>query len=335
MQRRPFGETTAGEPVDVFTLTSRTGIEVSIITYGSAVQQLWVPDREGRRANVVLGFATLDGYLAHDGHYFGAIVGRFAIWIAGGRFTLDGVVHELLQNDHGNSLHGGPRGFDKHVWQVLAADEASLSLRYTSPDGEMGYSGTLVADVVYTLARNALRIDYRAITDAPTVVNLTNHTCWNLAGEGAGPVDEHLLTLNASAYTPVGAGLLPTGEIASVDGTPLDFRAAVAIGSRGYDQNFVLDRPDPGSLALAARVEEPRSGRSLEVHTTEPGLQLYTGTFLDGTMIGTAGHAYGRGECVALETQHFPDSPNQPAFPSTVLRPGAPFTSTTVFRLRP
>jgi aldose 1-epimerase len=347
---RPFGTTPAGETVDLYTLTDPTGIEVSVMTYGATVQQLLAPDREGRSMNVALGFPTLDGYVANDGHYFGAVVGRYANRIANGRFSLDGVVYELPQNDGVNSLHGGPRGFDKHVWRPVAvspacSDGARLALCHTSPNGEMGYPGTLSVEVVYTLTRGSLRIDYRATTDAPTIVNLTNHTCWNLAGEGAGPVDEHLLMLNACSYTPVDPGLVPTGQIAPVEGTPLDFRVPAPIGSRlrdgfpqlelarGYDHNFVLERTGAGALAPAARVEEPRSGRTLEVRTTQPGVQLYTGNFLDGSLYGTGGRAYRQGDCFALETQHYPDSPNQPGFPSTALRPGEVFASTTVFSL--
>ncbi len=339
MLHLPFGETPAGEAVDLYMLTDSTGIAVSVATYGAAVQQLWAPDREGRRANVVLGFPALDGYLAGDGHYFGATVGRYANRIAGGRFSLDGVVHELLRNDGGNALHGGPRGFDKHVWQVLAADGSRLALRHVSPDGDMGYPGTLVVDVVYTLADGALRLDYRAEADARTVVNLTNHTCWHLAGEGSGTIDDHVVTLAARRYTPVDATLIPTGEIASVAGTPLDFTRPTAIGARiddafrGYDHNFVIDGDDASSPAFAARVDEPTSGRRLEVYTSEPGLQLYSGNFLDGSLVGTSGKAYGRRHGLALETQHFPDSPNHPGFPSTVLRPGEVLESATVYRL--
>jgi len=345
MRFRHFGETPAGETVELCTLSEHDGLEISLMTYGAAVQQLLAPNHDGQRPNVVLGFATLAEYLAYDGHYFGATVGRHANRIASGHFTLDGRVHELLRNDGDNSLHGGPRGFDKRVWKVIAADEAHVTMRITSPDGEMGYPGTLAVWVIYSLAGDTLKIDYTATTDAPTIVNLTNHTCWNLAGEGSGSVDEHVLMVNASAYTPIGAGLIPTGEIAPVAETPLDFRTPTPIGKRrreshpqlqlagGYDHNLVLNRRDSESLMLAARVKEPHSGRTLEVHTTEPGIQLYTGNLLDGTLIGTSGYPYRQGDCIALETQHFPDAPNNQDFPSTVLRPGTIYRSTSVFRI--
>jgi aldose 1-epimerase len=329
---RPFGETDTGEQVDLFTLACSDGVEVSIITYGAAVQSVLAPDRDGTTANVALGFPTLRDYLA-SGQYFGATVGRYANRIGDGRFVLDGVAHELSRNDGDNCLHGGARGFDTKVWEVLEASGSLLALAYKSPDGEMGFPGDLETRVEYRLDGSELRIDYHATTSAPTIVNLTNHTCWNLAGEGSGSVEHHVLQLDASTFTPVDPQLIPTGEIATVDQTPLDFRDAVAIAARGqgYDHNFVLDRHD-GSLVPAARVTDPASGRALDVLTTEPGIQLYTGTFLDGTLIGTSGRPYRKGDCIALETQHFPDSPNHPTFPSTTLRPHEAFASTTVYR---
>jgi aldose 1-epimerase len=329
---RPFGETAAGAQVELFTLAAG-GVEVAIVTYGGAVQSVLAPDRDGNRANIALGFPTLHGYVASAAHYFGATIGRYANRIAAGRFVLDGVAHELSRNDGGNCLHGGAGGFHTKIWDVLEASPGLLVLAYASPDGEMGFPGALETRVEYRLEGRDLRIDYRATTSAPTVVNLTNHTCWNLAGEGSGSVDDHVLLLDASSFTPVGPKLIPTGEIAGVDGTPLDFRAPIAIGARGcrYDHNFVLDGRD-GSLVLAARVVDPGSGRTLDVLTTEPGIQLYTGTSLDGTLRGTSGRPYRQGDCVALETQHFPDSPNRPAFPTTVLRPHEIFESTTVYR---
>jgi aldose 1-epimerase len=308
--------------------------------YGAAIQQLWAPDAGGERANVVLGFATVDEYARSDGHFFGATVGRFANRIAGGRFELDGAVHELA-----GPLHGGPAGFDRRLWEVAVAGGDRAVFRYTSEDGEMGYPGKLDVEVAYTLADRSLTIDYRAETDRATVVNLTNHTLWNLAGEGEGTIGGHLLAVNAEWYTPVSAELLPTGEIAPVTGTPFDFRTATAVGARleaddeqlrhagGYDQNFVLDRRGATGLVGAARLEEPRSGRVLEIETTEPGLQVYSGNFLAGELVGAGGRPYPRRGGIALETQHFPDSPNQAAFPTTVLRPGAILTSTTVYRL--
>ncbi len=331
--RKQFGETPTGERVDLFTLRSADGIEISIISYGAAVQSALAPGRDGSRANVALGFPVLGGYVAPTRHYFGAVVGRYANRISGGRFALDGVEHALSRNDGDNCLHGGACGFDTRVWEILEASGGMLVLAYTSPEGEMGFPGTLETRVEYRLAGRELRIDYRATTSAPTVVNLTNHTCWNLAGEGTGSVDDHVLQLHASSFTPVRMDLVPTGEIAAVDDTPLDFRTPTRVGERrrGYDHNFVLDTHD-GSLAAAAHVLHPASGRTLDVFTTEPGIQLYTGTILDGTLIGTSGSAYRKGDCIALETQHFPDSPNHPAFPSTTLRPGESFASTTVYR---
>jgi aldose 1-epimerase len=333
IRRRPFGKTSNGQTVDLFVLGGPAGVETSIMTYGAALQALLAPDRNGQRANVCLGFETLAGYVENTGHYFGATVGRYANRIAGARFALDGIVHEVDRNDGQSCLHGGARGLHTRVWDVVEAADGMLRLAYSSPHGEMGFPGNLDVCVEYRLEGTELRIDYEAATSAPTVVNLTNHTCWNLAGEGSGSVDGHVLTLNASASTPLDANLVPTGEICPVDGTPLDFRVPTPIGARGnrYDHNLVVDRRD-SSLVLAARVLEPASGRTLEVLTTEPGLQLYTGTSLDGSLVGTSGRAYRPGDCIALETQHFPDSPNHPAFPSTVLRPGETFRSTTVFR---
>ncbi|MGZ4316588.1 MAG: aldose epimerase family protein [Gaiellaceae bacterium] len=326
---RPFGRN-----VDLFTLSDVSGVEVSIMTYGAAVQSFVAPDGEGRCANVALGFPTLDDYLASRGHYFGATVGRYANRIARARFAVDGAVHDVDRNEGRNCLHGGSEGFDRKVWDVVEAMGGKLRLTYSSVDGEMGFPGDLDVSVGFHLAGGELRIEYEAVTSAPRVVNLTTHTCWNLAGEGSGSVDGHVLTLNASSFTPLGPDLIPTGEIRPVEGTALDFRVPTAIGARGrgYDQNFVVDRRD--ALGLAARLTEPTSGRTLEVLTTEPGIQLYTGTFLDGTLVGPSGRAYGRGHCVALETQHFPDAPNQPSFPSTVLRPGETFRSTTVYRVQ-
>jgi aldose 1-epimerase len=330
--RRAFGKTDAGEQVDLYTLADG-GVEVSIITLGAAMQSVLVPDRNGSRANVALGFATLDEYVESTGHYFGATVGRYANRIAGGRFELDGAVHELSRNEGDNCLHGGARGFDRRAWEVVDASPGRLALLCASADGDMGFPGDLEARVEYQVDGGEIRIDYRASSSAPTVVNLTNHTCWNLAGEGSGSVDGHVLQLAASSYTPVDPTLIPTGEIATVEDTPLDFRDPVAIGARGggYDHNYVLDHHNEG-LALAARVTDPATGRVLEVLTTEPGIQLYTGTFLDGKLVGTSGRRYRQGDCIALETQHFPDSPNHPSFPSTTLRPGEVYESTTVYR---
>ncbi len=336
------------QSVAVYTLTNPAGITVKIANYGGIIRSIEVPDRNGAFANVVLGLPTLDGYLA--GHpYFGCIAGRYANRIARGTFTLDGQTYHLTINNPPNALHGGIKGFDKHLWnaeEVTGTGERGVKLTRVSPDGEEGYPGTLTVSVTYTLTDdNALRLDYHATVDKPTVLNLTNHVHFNLAGEGSGDVSQHLLQVNASHYTPVDATLIPTGEIAPVAGTPLDFRTAHPIGARirdghpqlvigrGYDHNFVLDHPDPAnrSLVHAVTLVDPGSGRKLDVSTTEPGIQIYTGNFFDGTNVGTSGRMYRQGDGIALETQHFPDSPNHPHFPSTVLRPGEEFTSTTFF----
>ena len=343
--RLPFGTTPDGEAVERVTLRNSAGIEVSVISYGAAIQELWAPDRDGRRANLVLGFADLDGYTSGPNHYFGAIVGRFANRIGGGRFTLDGQAYELPRNDDGNSLHGGPRGFDKQVWRILAASGRQVVLRHLSADGEMGYPGTLEVDVTYTLVASSLRIDLTAATDKATIVNLTAHPLWNLAGEGEGTIDDHRLTLRARRYTPIDEAHLPTGEVIAVSETPFDFTSATPLGARinddfdqlhlaqGYDHNFVIDREDGRSIIPVAWVEERRSGRTLEIQTTEPGLQLYSGNSLDSSLVGTSGRAYPRRAGLALETQHFPDSPHHESFPTTILRPGRTFRSTTVYRL--
>ncbi|XRQ14050.1 aldose epimerase family protein [Actinomadura welshii] len=342
-----FGTLEDGTVVDRYTL-SGGGVRVRIITYGGIVQTVETPDRHGRAANIALGFPTLGDYVARNGGpYFGAIVGRYANRIAKGEFTLDGETHRLAANNNGNSLHGGPGGFHTKVWRarpVETGDGVGVQLEYTSADGEENFPGTLATTVAYTLTGGGeLRVEYRAATDRATVVNLTNHSYFNLAGEGAGDVYGHRLTLNASRYTPVDATAIPAGEPAPVAGTPFDFTAPHAIGERiranhpqllaghGYDHNFVLDGWSPGRLTAAARVTEPETGRVLEISTTEPGVQLYTGNFLDGSLAGTGGRAYRQGDGFALETQHFPDSPNRPDFPSTVLRPGETFASTTVY----
>jgi aldose 1-epimerase len=308
---------------------------------------VWVPDRDGRRADVALGFSALSGYVGNPSHYFGAVIGRYANRVAAGRFELDGDTYELVRNDGASSLHGGPLGFDKHVWSAAAAsadhDGARVVFHRASPHLEMGYPGTMQVEAAYTLSADSLRLDLRATCDRPTVVNLTGHSLWNLGGEGAGPIDDHLLTLDATRFTPVDRALVPTGEIASVRGTPLDFTAATPLGARidaddeqirrggGYDHNFVLERPSR-TLAVAMRLEDPASGRRLEISTTEPGLQLYTGNQLDGSLVGKAGRPYAARGGVALETQHFPDSVHHEHFPTTVLRPGTVFTSTTLYR---
>jgi aldose 1-epimerase len=331
-----------GAPVELYTL-SAGGSEARIATYGGAVVSLRVPDRSGQLVDVVLGFDTLEPYLAHR-DFFGALIGRFGNRIAHGRFSLDGREHTLACNNGPNHLHGGPRGFDKLVWQARpAAQGSALELRHRSPDGEEGYPGNLDVTVVYTLdAQGALRIDYHATTDAPTVVNLTNHSYFNLAGQGS--ILDHELQIDAAHYLPTDAGAIPLGELRPVEHTPFDFRAPKPIGrdiqapdeqlrlaSGGYDHCYVLDRPASG-LALAARVYSPASGIAMDVLTTQPGIQFYSGNFLDGSLVGKGGLRYQRHAALCLETQHFPDSPNQPQFPSTVLRPGEEHRHTTVYR---
>jgi aldose 1-epimerase len=347
LAKEPFGTLADGTAVERYKLTNASGMEVEVITYGGIITAIRAPDRDGRPANVVLGLPTLEDY-ATKNPYFGTITGRYANRIAGGRFTLEGKEYRLTLNNGPNSLHGGKVGFDKRVWkasEAAAPGGVALAFAYLSPDGEEGYPGNLSVEVTYTLTdANELRLDYEATTDKTTVVNLTNHSYFNLAGDGSGSIEGHELLLNASAYTPVDATLIPTGAVEKTAGTPFDFTHPVPIGARirdgneqlvrgrGYDHNFVLDKPAPGELTLAARVREPRSGRVLEVRTTEPGVQLYTGNFLDGTLVGAAGKMYRQGDGFCLETQHFPDSPNHPDFPSTVLKPGETFRSTTVYR---
>jgi aldose 1-epimerase len=344
--KQPFGAIPEGVPVDLYTLTNANGMEVRAITYGGIILSLRVPDRDGNLGDVVLGHDSLEGYLEAS-PYFGAIIGRYGNRIAGGRFSLDGQQYELATNDGPNALHGGLVGFDKVVWRAESFqndDRVGIVLSHTSPDGDEGYPGTLETTVTYTLTdANELVIDYYAVTDKATPVNLTQHTYFNLAEEGAGDILGHVLMLNASHLTPVDSTLIPTGEIRSVDGTPFDFRTPTAIGARidaddeqtrfggGYDHNFVLDREQSDSLALAAGVHEPTSGRVMEVFTTEPGVQFYSGNFLDGSISGKGGHVYRHRTGFCLETQHFPDSPNRPEFPSTILRPGQEYRSRTVY----
>jgi len=315
----------------VYTLSNAFGLEVSITEYGGAITSLKTHDRHGNLGDVVLGFKTLDEYV-HNPRYFGALIGRHANRIANGKFSLNGNTYQLPQNNGANHLHGGFKGFDKRVWTVRE-DGNTLHLSYCSKDGEENYPGNVEAFVDFTLLDSELRVDYRATADRDTIVNLTNHSYFNL--RGVGTILDHELTLNAGAFTPVTEDLIPTGEIKSVEGTPMDFRKAKAIGSEihhgGYDHNFVLNNWD-GSLKFAARLYEPVSGRVLEILTTEPGMQFYSGNFLDGSLIGRNEMAYEKYAGLCLEPQHFPDAPNHPNFPSTILRPGEEYHQTTVYR---
>jgi aldose 1-epimerase len=346
IERKPYGTTPAGEAVELFTFTRASAPRVSVTNLGGHIVEILAPDRQGKLADVTLGYKDFAGYLA-DTSYFGSLVGRYANRIAKGRFTLDGKTYTLATNNGPNSLHGGPTGFQKRVWAakvVSGPDGDALELTYVSRDGEEGYPGTLTAKVVYSLrADGGLVIDYEATTDAPTVVNLTNHAYFNLAGEGEGTILGHEMQIEADAMTPVDPTLIPTGEKWTVEGTPFDFRKPVAIGARidapdeqlkfggGYDHNYVL-RGKAGELRPAARVVEPKSGRVLEMLTTEPGVQFYSGNFLDGSVTGKSGKPYVKRGAFCLEAQHFPDSPNQPSFPSVVLRPGETYRQTTVYR---
>jgi aldose 1-epimerase len=361
--QEPFGEVD-GQAVDRYTL-SNGRVTAKIITYGGIIQELWAPDRKGRKANVTLGFKDVDGYLSDayikSNPYFGAIIGRYGNRIANGRFTLDGTEYALDINNDPNSLHGGFEGFNVKVWKAKIVKNG-VQLRYYSPAGEgctpsmpstppctggpatPGYPGNVKTTVTYTLdKKNNLRMDYFATTDKKTVLNLTNHAYWNLAGEGSGDINDHLLKLNADSYTPVDATLIPTGDIDPVAGTPFDFRRFHAIGERirgndpqlvigrGYDHNWVLNPPKHRGLNLAARLVDPKSGRELSILTKEPGIQFYSGNFLDGTLYGTSGRQYRQGDGLALETQHYPDSPNQANFPSTVVEPGTPYKTSTIY----
>jgi aldose 1-epimerase len=335
-----YGTTPDGTAVDLYTLKSE-GIEASIMTYGARVVSIKTADRDGKMANVVLGYSALDGYLADKTTYFGAIVGRYGNRIALGKFSIDGHQYQVPVNDNANSLHGGTVGFDKLVWQGRVV-ESGVEMTLVSKDGDQGYPGTLTAHVRYTVHHGALRIDYSVSTDKATVVNLTNHSYFNLAGDGKGTILGEELMLPADKYTPVDAGLIPTGVLAPVEGTPFDFRKSTVIGARihdsneqlkiagGYDHNWVL-RGKNGELKTAARVYDPASGRVLTVTTTEPGVQFYSGNFLDGAKFGKAQEGHVKNSALCLETQHYPDSPNHPDFPTTVLKPGEVRHSTTTF----
>ncbi len=342
---QPWGTTKHGEKVTLYTLRNSRGMEARIADYGGTIVSLTAPDREGQFADVALGFDTLQDYETRS-PFFGCVAGRYANRIGKGRFTLDGQEYALAVNNGQNHLHGGKAGFDKKVWKSRAIKKASgvgVEMKYTSPAMEEGYPGTLTCTMTYVLTNeNSLEIEYSATTDAPTVVNLTNHNYFNLAGEGSGPIVNHVVTINADAYTPTDAGLIPTGEVAPVSGTPLDFTTPQRIGARigssfqairygqGYDHNFVL-RGGPG-LKTAARAKDPKSGRVLEVLTTEPGVQFYTGNHMKKLAGCKNGHTYDFRHGFCFETQHFPDSPNKASFPSTVLRPGDTYQHTCIYK---
>ncbi len=347
LTKRPYGTTRDGKAVDEYTLSNSSGMEVKIITYGGIITSLRVPDRTGLLGNVVLGCGTLSDYETIS-PFFGAIIGRYGNRIGKAAFTLDGQKYALAVNDGANSLHGGLKGFDKVVWtaEEIHGEDIGLRLTYLSPDGEEGYPGNLSVSVTYTITANSIGIDYTATTDKTTVVNLTNHSYFNLAAPRLVTVEDHLIQINADSYTPVDGGLIPTGELAPVEGTPFDFRIAKRIGAglrsshpqvvlgRGYDHNFVLNRQDTSAPELAARVYEPVSGRIMEVWTTEPAVQFYTSNFVNGTVVGSGGSIYRQGDALCLETQHFPDSPNQSNFPSTVLHPGETYQTTTIYQFK-
>ncbi|MHB9029268.1 MAG: aldose epimerase family protein [Candidatus Latescibacterota bacterium] len=346
IKRQVFGVMPDGRMVDLYTLVNSHGLEARIANYGGTVVSLFAPDREGKWADIVLGRENLEGYFPNN-PYFGCIVGRYGNRIAGGKFVLNGVEHTLARNNGPNHLHGGVKGFNQALWDAetfLSETGPSLKLSYLSPDGEEGYPGNLSVTVTYTVTdANELRIDYEAAADRPTVVNLTHHSYFNLAGAEAGNILGHELTINADAFTPIDETLITTGEIRSVKGTPLDFTEPAVIGARigedydqlvfglGYDHNWVLNKAG-SELSFAARVREPASGRVMEVYTTEPGIQFYSGNFLDGSITGKKGKVYHKRDGLCLETQHFPDSVNKPRFPSTVLNPGERYTQTTIYR---
>jgi aldose 1-epimerase len=345
--KKRFGHLPDGRLVEIYTLCNQNGMEARILTYGGIVQSLQVPDRKGNLGDVVLGYDKLDGYLTKS-PYFGALIGRYGNRIGGARFTLEGKTYTLATNDGPNTLHGGLKGFDKVIWKVVKADVGSqgpqLELNYLSPDGEEGFPGNLTVTATYTLTEdNCLRLDFTATTDQPTVCNLTHHSYFNLAGQGNGDILGDIVYINANSFTSVDSHFIPTGETRPVDGTPFDFRQPTAIGARinsddpqmkfgpGYDHNWVINKP-PGKLGLMARVSEPASGRVMEVFSTELALQFYSGNFLDGTIKGKDGAVYQRHTAFCMEPQHYPDSPNQPLFPTTELKPGETYRNTIIYK---
>jgi aldose 1-epimerase len=344
MASRSFGEMPDGKPVTLYTLTNRNGVEMTVMNYGGIIVSLKVPDKNGKLDDIVLGYDSLAGYIRSN-PYFGSLIGRYGNRIAKGKFSLDGVTYTLAVNNIGNHLHGGLKGFDKVYWDIVPVDSSSLRLTYISPDGEEGYPGKLTAEVTYTLTDdNELKIDYKATTDKKTVVNLTQHTYFNLTGDPAQTILDHELVIDSDSLLPVDKTLIPTGKLQPVANTPFDFTSRTAIGKRindndpqlqignGYDHCWVLKKGDGKTLRKVAELFEPKSGRSLEVHTTEPGIQFYSGNFLDGTLTGKNGVVYQQRSGLCLETQHYPDSPNQPSFPSVVLNPGEEYHTQTVYR---
>ncbi len=335
-----FGKLQDGRGIELYTLTNSTGLKVRLMTYGATLVSLEVPDQDGQFADITLGHDSIEGYITSS-PYFGSIVGRYGNRIAKGQFTLNGIEYQLATNDGENHLHGGARGFDKVVWKaepMQSEGTVSVKFSYLSKDGEEGYPGNLSVTVIYTLTDdNELKISYEAETDKPTPVNLTHHSYFILAGQGEGDILGHELMLNADKYTPVDEGLIPTGEMHEVKDTPMYFTTPTAIGSRisevkgGYDHNYVINTSGK-TMALAARLFDPKSGRVMEIHTTEPGIQFYSGNFLDGSITGKGGKVYYKHYGLCLETQHFPDSPNKPNFPSTILKPGEKYESLTIHK---
>ncbi|MCK3683687.1 aldose epimerase family protein [Maribellus sp. YY47] len=333
-----------GKPIDLYTLKNNQGMVAQITNFGGKVVSLWTPDKQGNFGDIVLGFNTIDEYLKTSEKYFGSLIGRYGNRIANGQFTINDTVYTLAKNNGENALHGGIVGYNNVVWDVEQPDDQTLVLTYHSPDGEEGYPGNLDVKVQYKLTdANEIKIEYWATTDKATPVNLTHHSFFNLKGAGQGDVNEHVVQINADNYTPVDAGLIPTGEIAPVEGTPMDFRTPIAIGARlgddfeqlklgnGYDHNWVLNQAADG-LTFAAKVVEPQTGRTMEVYTNEPGMQFYGGNFLDGKAVGKEGVPYVFRGAFCMETQHFPDSPNKPEFPSTILEPGSKYYSICVYK---
>jgi aldose 1-epimerase len=346
LDHAPYGTTQDGQAVDIYTMTNEHGLHVRFLSYGGVITEINTPNRVGRLDNIVLGLGTLREYETLPGH-FGAITGRYANRIGGAQFTLNGQTYHLIANNGPNTLHGGPNALDHRVWTVsplTTPNGVAATLSYASPDGDQNFPGTLTTQVTYTLTNDdVLQIVYVASTDKDTVINFTNHSYINLAGNGSGSITDQLLLVNADRYTPTGPDQIPTGEIAPVESTPLDFRQMIPIGARlhsafqqmvyarGYDHNFVLNKPTGGAMTFAARAYDPRSGRLIDCFTTEPGVQVYTSNGMNGSIVGSSGTTYRQTEGFTLETQHFPDSPNKPNFPSTELKPGQEFRSTTIF----